>query len=116
MDGSREIVIETKTGFVKAFDAQIVSIKTKDRRSEVLLSSGRRVESLWPIKKWKELLDETQFIETHRGVIVNLEHVSEVDDERILLFDGTEEEYLSRRKYREFKQAYMTYSSGKKKD
>ncbi len=53
MDGSREIVIETKTGFVKAYEMQIVSIKTKDRRSEVLLSSGQSIECIWPMKKWK---------------------------------------------------------------
>ncbi len=113
MDGSREIVIETKTGFVKAYEMQIVSIKTKDRRSEVLLSSGQSIECIWPIKKWKEVLNEKRFIESHRGIIVNLEHVSGVEDETILLLDGAVEEYLSRRKFQRFKQAYLTYTEGK---
>lgn len=64
------------------------------------------------IKKWKEQLPENTFIETHRGVIVNLEYVSEVENERIILLDGAEEEYLSKRKYQEFKQAYLDYMNG----
>ena len=115
MDDTKEIMIESKNGFVVVDEMQIVSIKTKERNTTVLLSSGRRIECIRPLKEWKEILNGKAFIETHRGVIVNLKYVCEVYDERILLLDGTEEEYLSRRKYREFKQAYMTYSSGKKK-
>ena len=112
MGDRNEIVIETKTGFVKSEIMQIVIVRSKERRSEVLLASGRKIESIWTIKKWKEQLPENIFIETHRGVIVNLEYVSEVENERIILLDGAEEEYLSKRKYQEFKQAYLDYMNG----
>lgn len=112
MGDRNEIVIETKTGFVKSEIMQIVIVRSKERRSEVLLASGRKIESIWTIKKWKEQLPENTFIETHRGVIVNLEYVSEVENERIILLDGAEEEYLSKRKYHEFKQEYQDYMNG----
>ena len=98
MDDTKEIMIESKNGVV-VDEMQIVSIKTKERKTTVLLSSGRRIECIRPLKEWKEILNGKAFIETHRGVIVNLKFVCEVYDERILLLDGTEEEYEKEQKY-----------------
>ena len=58
MDDTKEIMIESKNGFVVVDEMQIVSIKTKERKTTVLLSSGRRIECIRSLKEWKEILNK----------------------------------------------------------
>ena len=109
LDSSRETVIEMKDGVLKVKERNIVYARADDRKSEVLLESGRRICSVSPMKHWRSVLKSKCFIESHRGVIINMRYITEIDKDKIILLDGREEEYLSRRKYRELKEAYLLY-------
>lgn len=109
MDSNKNTVIEMKDGVIKVKERDIVFVRADDRKSEIMLSSEERIYSISPMKHWREVLTSKCFIESHRGVIINLRHISKIEKDKIILLDGKEEEYLSRRKYRTLKEAYLLY-------
>lgn len=109
LSSNRDTLVEMKDGVVRVKEKNIVYVRSDDRKSEVLLESGRRIHCVSSMKHWRSVLTSKCFIESHRGVIINLRHVSEIKKDKVVLLDGKEEEYLSRRKYAAIKKAYMLY-------
>ena len=65
--------------------------------------------SVHNIKYWIEQLNMPCFFNSHRSFVVNLKYVSDFDHTLIHLHNNAFEAYLTRRKYTQFKDAYLLY-------
>ena len=65
--------------------------------------------SLQTIKYWLGILNMNCFFQPHRSFIINMKYVSGFDHSVIQLCENRIKAYLTRRKYTEFKQAYLLY-------
>ena len=85
---------------------------TKDGKNLTMPRHGivrkREFECVHPIKYWAEQLTDKCFCQPHRSFIVNLKYVQKFDNHLISLA-GDRVAYLTRRKYKEFKDAYLFY-------
>ena len=81
------------------------------------IETGKRIKDgivhpVKPMKYWIETLPETKFFQTHRNYIVNMEHVSEFTHSFVNLCKGEYRAFLTKRKYTEYKEAYLLYLEG----
>ena len=58
---------------------------------------------------WTDTLNMPCFFTSHRSFIVNLRYVSNFDHSLIYLYGNKIRAYLTKRKYTQFKDAYMLY-------
>lgn len=60
---------------------------------------------------WKSALILPCFYSSHRSFIINMRYVNNIGKDKILLKYGDREKdaYLTRRKYRDFKEAFLLY-------
>ena len=107
------IVIETKESVVKVSASDILFIEASGRKVSVYTINGVYL-STKTLSYWLDFLPSNTFIQTHRSYIVNLAHVKSFDHSLIYLDQNNFTVYLTRRKYTQFKSAYMIYleSSG----
>lgn len=109
-NNSQKILIETKTGGYTLRAADILCVEAADRK--VLIYTVKRLEpyeSIYNMQYWEEHLNSKCFFRTHRSYLVNMEHISSFDHSIIQLSGSEICPYLTRRKYTEFKKAYMSY-------
>lgn len=65
-----------------------------------------------PLGNFLDKIDERQFVLSHKGIIVNLEYVKKLEENFIVMEDGTRL-LLSRRNKRKFVNSYFNYLGGK---
>ena len=65
-------------------------------------------ESVRNMAYWLDTLPKSCFFQTHRSFIINLGHITDFDHSLIHLTNQLTA-YLTRRKYRTFKDAYLLY-------
>lgn len=105
---SSKIAIETRKGVEVVRTSDIIYIEAKDRR--VMVYTVKEVyESVNNMQFWLEHLASGCFFQTHRSYIVSMEHVSGFDKTLVYLCGGKYAAYLTRRKYVQFKNAYILY-------
>lgn len=103
-----KIPIETKTGCFTVLASEIIVVESHNRK--VLIRTPRQnYESIHNMKYWTETLTMHCFFPTHKSFIVNLEHISDFDHSIVHLYNNQFEAYLTRRKYTQFKEAYLLY-------
>lgn len=105
---SIKIPIETKDGIISVNAADIIMVETTGRKVNIYTTAGNYL-STNNINYWKERLPSQNFYQSHRSYIVNLSHINEFDHTTILLYNRTYSAYLTRRKYTEFKDAYLLF-------
>lgn len=103
-----KIPIETKNGVFIVSAPDIIFIEAHSHKVTVH-TLKRDYESIYSMKYWIEKLDMPCFFSSHRSFIVNLKHVSDFDHSLIHLYNNRFDAYLTRRKYTEFKDAYLLY-------
>lgn len=103
-----KLLVETKEGCHTILATDIISIEALGRDITVHTLQGD-YKSVYPMKYWADTLTMNCFFQTHRSFIINMKHVSGFDHSLIHLCDEQYEAYLTRRKYTEFKQAYLLY-------
>ena len=79
------------------------------KRKIIVHTIKKDYESIHSMQYWLETLPESCFIQSHRNFIVNLKHVSNFTHDLIYLGEGQFTAYLTKRKYTEFKNAYLLY-------
>ena len=107
MASDRKVVVETKAGVYSVVAEKIVMVEAVNRKV-ILYTLKREFECVHPIKYWAEQLTDKCFCQPHRSFIVNLNYVQKFDNHLISLA-GDRVAYLTRRKYKEFKDAYLFY-------
>lgn len=105
---SATIAIETRHEVVTLPVTEIIAVETL-RRSVIVHTTRGDYDSVHSIQHWMEKLPQNCFIQSHRSFVVNLQHVCYFNHDTINLADGHLTAYLTKRKYTEFKNAYLLY-------
>lgn len=105
---SIKIPIETREGIQILPSSHIIEIEAQQRK--VLVHTLQQdLLSVHNMDYWTEQLPENCFFQSHRSFIVNLEHVTDFDHYTIHLANGKFSAYLTKRRYKAFKDAYLLY-------
>lgn len=107
---SKPIVIETFDDY-KTVDAEDIICFESDSRQTIIHTVQGRIIGKSGIEYWTKSIDIPSFFAASRGFIVNMKYVSSFNNEIIKLTynQSTINAYLSRRKYKSFRDAYMLY-------
>lgn len=103
----RKVAVETKEGIYTVAVEDIVMVEAVNRKV-MLYTMSHTYECVQPVKYWMEQLTDCCFCQPHRSFIVNMRYVQQFDNHMITL-EGERTAYLTRRKYKEFKDAYLFY-------
>ena len=103
-----KIPIETKSSVHLVSVTDIVCIEAEGRKVTVHTIS-QDYDSIYTMKYWIEKLTMNCFFQTHRSFIVNFEHVTDFDHNLVYLYHQQFKAYLTRRKFSQFKAAYLLY-------
>ena len=87
--------------------SDIIAVEVTDRKV-IIYTTRNNFESVHNISYWMDTLPKSRFFQTHRSFIVNFEHITDFDHTLIHLTNQLTA-YLTRRKYRTFKDAYLLY-------
>ena len=110
---SLNIVIETKEGVHNISAAEIIMIEKQGRKS-LIYTEQKLYESSLTIQHYAAQLPVNSFYQTHKSFIVNMAHINDFNHDTVHLCAGKVMAYLTRRKYKDFKNAYLFYLSGTK--
>ncbi|RDU24892.1 LytR/AlgR family response regulator transcription factor [Anaerosacchariphilus polymeriproducens] len=103
-----KLPIETKQGVHTILTSDIIFVEAQGRRV-IIHTEKNDYESIHNMKYWLDSLPRNNFFQTHRSFIINMEHVSNFDHSLIHLAENQYDAYLTRRKYKSFKDAYLLY-------
>lgn len=103
-----KVPIETKQGVYTLPASAVIMVESLGRKV-IVHSTARDFESIYPLQYWSGLLPKNCFFQTHRSFIVNFEHITDFDHTLIHMEGGLFSAYLTKRKYRAFKEAYLLY-------
>lgn len=103
-----KIPIETKTEVFTVLTSDIVCIEAQGRTITIHTTTGD-YDSIHNMHYWTDTLNMPCFFTSHRSFIVNLRYVSNFDHSLIYLYGNKIRAYLTKRKYTQFKDAYMLY-------
>ncbi len=102
------IPVETKEG-VHALSASTIIAVEAEGRKVTIHTTTNKFQSIHNMQYWVDLLPRNRFFQTHRSFIINFEYVTDFDRTLIHLANNQINAYLTRRKYSEFKAAYLLY-------
>lgn len=103
-----KIPIETKNGVYVVSATDIICVEAHGHQVTVH-TLKQDYASVRSMKYWMEQLNMPCFFSSHRSFLVNLKHVSDFDHSLIHLYNNRFDAYLTRRKYTQFKDAYLLY-------
>ena len=103
-----EIPVETKEGVYTLPVSSILVIEAQGKKVTVHTEKKDFI-SVHTMQYWQERLPKNIFFQTHRSFLVNMRHVAEFDHTLVHMAGGTCQAYLTKRKYRAFKDAYLLY-------
>ena len=103
-----KIAVETKAGIDTVSSAEIIMVEAQGRKVFVH-TIKQTYESTQGMTYWVKQLQANCFFQPHRSFIVNMEHITTFDHSMIYLFRNQFRAYLTKRKYTEFKDAYLLY-------
>ena len=110
---NQKIAVETKYGVTSVLTCDIVYVEAKGRKV-IVHTSTADLDSTQTLQFWIDHLPQATFFQSHRSYIVNMAMVTSFDHELIYLCDGQFTAYLTRRKFTEFKKAYLMFMESKR--
>ena len=107
---TREYPVITEIGMVVLRADEIICVEATQRKCFLHTTRGIYVSNE-TMEYWKKTLSLACFYATHKSFIINMRYVCEIQKDTILLrYDGVEKEaYLAKRKFTQFKDAYLFY-------
>ena len=105
------VTIETKEKSVVCYADEIIMVEAVEK-SSIVHTTHATYETIQPIRYWEKLLEVGCFYQPYRSFIINLRYVNSYTRDSIILVPpkGTSyTAYLSRRKYKDFKNAHLLY-------
>ncbi|MBE5867146.1 MAG: response regulator transcription factor [Lachnospiraceae bacterium] len=103
-----KIPIETKDGVYSVLSSDIIFVEATERKV-IIHTPDSDFESVHNIQYWVNQLSDHCFFQSHRSFIVNMKYVDNFDHTLIHLYNQKFSAYLTRRKYTQFKNAYLLY-------
>ena len=110
---NQKIAVETKSGVTSVLTCDIVYVEAKGRKV-IVHTATADLDSTQTLQFWIDHLPQATFFQSHRSYIVNMAMVTSFDHELIYLCDGQFTAYLTRRKFTEFKKAYLMFMESKR--
>lgn len=110
---NQKIAVETKSGVTSVLTCDIVYVEAKGRKV-IVHTATADLDSTQTLQFWIDYLPQATFFQSHRSYIVNMAMVTSFDHELIYLCDGQFTAYLTRRKFTEFKKAYLMFMESKR--
>lgn len=107
----KKIPIETKEGVHMLPLSSIIYVEAQGKKV-VVHTLVQDFDSVHTMQYWQDTLPANIFFRTHRSFLVNMGHVKEFDHSTVHLADEGCQAYLTKRKYREFRDAYLLYLDG----
>ena len=104
----KKITIDTGSEVYAINSNDIVMVKIEGGNINVYTEKSV-YSSVHNFAYWTSVLNLPSFFVSYRSCIVNFRYISYFDKETIQLCDGRYEAYLTKRKYTEFKKAYLLY-------
>lgn len=108
---TKPILIETLHETVTRYADEVIMVEA-DKHKVRIFTVDQIYESIQPMKYWETLLEIGSFFQTHRSYIVNMKFVRSFDNATIKMKSTDNPNYpayLARRRYVDFKNAYMRY-------
>lgn len=105
---SEKIAIETKEGVNAVNISDIIFVEISGRKT-IVHTPAKDYLSIYPMQYWEQKLPHGCFFQSHRSFRINLRYVTDFDHDTIRLFHNNFQAYLTRRKYSQFKEAYLLY-------
>lgn len=108
---TKPILIETANESVTRYADEVIMVESNKHTVNVF-TVDQVYESTQPMKYWETFLDIGSFHKIHRGYIVNMKFVRSFDAAMVKMsgVDGkTYWAYMARRRYVDFKNAYIRY-------
>ena len=103
-----KLPIETKQGVYTLPASSVIAVEAQ-RRKVIVHTTLRDFESVHNMQYWLDLLPRNCFFQTHRSFIINFEHITFFDHTLVHMADNHFQAYLTRRKYKAFKESYLLY-------
>lgn len=103
-----EIAVETKDGVHHVLSSDIICVEATGHKV-IVHTAFEEHTSIHSIDYWRTQLPTHCFFQTHRSYIVNMAHVAHFDKTLVYLNHCKVRAFLTRRKYVEFKNAYLLY-------
>ncbi len=103
-----KIPVETKEGLQVLQSSAIIAIEAQLRKV-IVHTLEQDFVSIHNMDYWIKQLPQNYFFQSHRSFIVNFEHITDFDHSTIHLANGEFCAYLTKRKYKSFKDAYLLY-------
>lgn len=110
------LVIETSDKDVcKVYPYEIMYITIEDRTSVLYLIDKKVIKTNYNISHWEDVLSSKCFKRPHNSYIVNLNYVTEVNQDFVYLKYRYNQYivYTSQRKVRKFKKAFLNFGKEK---
>ena len=107
----KKIPIETKQGVHILPLSSIICIEAQGKKV-VVHTVVQDFDSVQNMQYWQDKLPPDIFFRTHRSFLVNMGYVKEFDHSLVHLTEERCQAYLTKRKYREFREAYLLYLEG----
>lgn len=104
------LILNTNRGTVKLMQNDILKIESFSRSCIYTTLKGDFQTGI-SLKNSINGLQEASFAYSHRGIIVNLQHVEAITHEQIILTGG-HTALISRRQYNDFNKAFIAYHNG----
>ncbi len=101
--------IETKEGVYTIRTSHIIAIEAVGHKIIVHTVDGD-YHTVQSMQYWLDRLPSGMFFQSHRSFIVNFAHVTDFDHTVIHLYHSQFTAYLTRRKYTDFKKAFLLYA------
>lgn len=108
---TKPLLIETKQGSFTRLADEIVMVETSGRNVIVHAVDCDYI-STQPIKFWYSLTSIGSFFQTHYSFVVNMKYITAFTNNTVVMEvppNGKLVGYLTRRRYQEFKSAYMIF-------
>lgn len=101
--------VETKDGVYTVHTLHIIVIEAANH--EVIIHTiDRDYHTAQNMRYWLNRLPSGMFFQSHRSFIVNFAHVSHFEHSAVHLHNDQFTAYLTRRKYKDFKKAFLLYA------
>ena len=107
---SGEYPVETESGVYVVGADEILCVEATMRKVIIHTTAGD-FPSIKSMCYWRKTLTLPCFQQTHRSFIVNMRFICAIEKDRVLLRNGVFSmyAYLTRRKYKQFKQNFLIY-------
>lgn len=86
----------------------IIMVETVGRKLVFYTTHGE-LSQYGSLEKWMDVLNAEMFYRCHRSTIVNLLHVTGIENDRVILDGGKFEGYVTKRKHRALKGAWLQF-------